>query len=313
MADGWMRYVLAPILLALVAAASHLLPGLDSSLVEGGIRNSLHLIGSAAVAAVTYELVPIGRSGKLAVAFLVALGTGVMGEFLQHASGRSADIVDLYRDAAGAGGFLLARWLWSLAAGAGRGAVARRAMRFFAVMAGSLVFAPFAFWTTALVSVRMQAPTILDFDSRWAPYYCRGINAEVALVADGPQDAKPSPDRFAVVTLSKRFRSGIAVDTAIYNWSSFNNLVFEAQVINGEPTSLTVHINDSAHIGHFADTDAGRVIVTGRAQEFRIPLRKLISESRRNPAAINDIRQIVLLARDRQVGALLRVDRISLE
>ena len=61
------------LILALIGAATvaiHLLPGLDSSRLENGIRNSLHFILFATVAAVFYAMVPFAPAGK----FLFGLG-----------------------------------------------------------------------------------------------------------------------------------------------------------------------------------------------------------------------------------------------
>lgn len=313
MTDRWMRLLLVPMLLAVAVAAAHLMPGLDGSTVEGGIRNSLHVIGFAGVAAILYEVIPLGRGGKAIGAFVIVLLTGALSESVQQATGRSADIVDLYRDAAGASSFLVARLVWVASSVAKRRPAARRMSRVLAVMIGSLALAPLAYWSIALVTMRSRAPIILDFDSRWSPYYFHGINADVTLVYGVTGTGTGKNHALAEATLSRRFRSGIAVATALHDWSPYATLVFDAQIAGAQATALTVHINDYAHIGHFADTTAGRVRVTGTSTEFRIPIREVTGASGRGPESLSDIRQVVFLARDRRDGAKLRVDNIRLE
>ena len=64
---GW-HLMIALILLATAVAAGHLLPGLDGSFVDVDIRNSLHIVGFAAVAAIVFELVPASALWKSASA-----------------------------------------------------------------------------------------------------------------------------------------------------------------------------------------------------------------------------------------------------
>ena len=107
------RVFIAPLLLTAAVAAIHLIPGLDGSRVESGIRDSLHVVGFAVVAAVMFKVIPFGRFAKVTIAFLVAVAAGIASEYLQIFTGHHSDLADLYRDAAGAGIYLFARLLWS--------------------------------------------------------------------------------------------------------------------------------------------------------------------------------------------------------
>ena len=298
-------------LLVIVAAATigiHLLPGLDSSRLENGIRNSLHFILFAIVAAVAYTMVPSGPAGKFLIALAIVLTIGILSELAQRFSGASADITDVYRDLIGAATMLIALLFFSASGGAERGSLKRLFLRVIAFAIALLVTLPLFFWTNALHSERDQHPVVLDFDSRYSLYRFAPINAAVTLVSD-PAERE---SRLAELLLSKRGRSGLAIQTAHYDWSNESMLVFSAEVVEGSTTNLTIHINDGSNLGNFVDTESGSVTLSDGRQEYRIPVLSAISEAGRNDDLTN-IRQLVILARDKQGGARLRLGDIRLE
>ncbi len=101
------------VLLAAVVAVAHLLPGLDDSFVDVDIRNSLHIVGFAGVAAIVFELVPLSLAWKSLSALVFAITLGFLAETLQRHTASGFNGMDIARDAAGAGVYVLARLVWS--------------------------------------------------------------------------------------------------------------------------------------------------------------------------------------------------------
>lgn len=102
------------------------------------------------------------------------------------------------------------------------------------------------------------------------------------------------------------------MQTAEYDWSDRRELVFSAEVVNGSTSYLTVHINDVNNIGRFADTAIGTVPLTEGKQEYRVPIVEVLQQTGRDDDVTN-IRQLVILAREKQSGARLRIGDIRLE
>jgi len=288
--------------------AIHLLPGLDSSRIENGIRNSLHFILFAVVAAVAYTMVSTGPAGKFLIALAIAFTIGILAELAQHLSGRSADITDVYRDLSGAATMLIALLFFSASRRAERGSLKRFTLQILGSAFAVLVILPLVFWTSALLFERSRHPVVLDFDSRYSQYRYSPINAELTLVSvPAERDSV-----LAELLLSKRGRSGLAIQTAKYDWSNESMLVFSAEVVEGSTANLTIHINDETNLGNFTDTNSGTVTLSDDKQEYKIPVLSTIREAGRGDELTN-IRQLVILARDKQAGARLRLDDIRLE
>jgi VanZ family protein len=298
------------VLVFVVAAtiAIHLLPGLDSSRLENSIRNSLHFILFAIVAAVAYTVVSSGPTGKFLIALAIAITISILSELAQSLSGRSADITDVYRDLSGAATMLIALLFFSASRSAERGSLKRVSLQQLGLATAVLVTLPLVFWTGALLSERSRHPVVLDFDSRYSRYRYFPINAEMTLVS--VPTARDTVQ--AELLLSKRGRSGLAIQTAKYDWSNESMLVFNAEVVEGSTAHLTIHINDETNLGNFTDTNSGSVKLSDGRREYRVPVLSTIREAGRGDELTN-IRQLVILARDKQAGARLRLDDVRLE
>lgn len=299
------------LLLAVIGAttvAIHLLPGLDSSRLENNIRNSLHFILFAVVAAFTYRTVSSGPIGKALIALAIVIAIGTLSELAQRLSGGRADITDVYRDVSGAAMMLIALLVFSASQSAERGSARRLTFQIIAAAITVVVILPLTFWTSVLLFERSQHPVVLDFDSPYSQYRYFPINAEVTLVNASSED----DNVMAELLLSNRGRSGIAIQTANYDWSDESTLVFSAEVVEGSTANLTIHINDETMVGKFIDTESGAVTLLSGRQEYRIPVESAISEAGRGDDMTN-IRQLVILARDKEDGARLRLDDIRLE
>lgn len=303
-----LNVVLILVVVAAATIAIHLLPGLDSSRLENSIRNSLHLILFALVAAVTYALAPSGPTGKFLIALTIAITIGILSELAQRLSGGKFDVTDLFRDLSGAATMLIALLFLSASRSARRGTLKRHTFQILAFAIAVVVILPLTFWTSALLFERNQHPVVLDFDSRYSMYRYAPINAALTLVSIPTK----RNNRLAELLLSKRGRSGLAIQTAYYDWSNETMLVFSAEVVEGSTANLTIHINDETNLGNFIDTGSGSIILADGWQEYRIPVLSTIREAGRGDEVTN-IRQLVILARDKQAGARLRLDDIRLE
>jgi hypothetical protein len=301
------RLLLLVVIVPLVVIA-HLIPGLDGSVIENGIRNALHVIGFAVFAAVVFEGTPGSKWVKSTLAVLLVAAVGFMSELAQTQVGR-ADVVDLFRDVAGAMVYVAARTLWSTHLTSG---FLRATVRTVSILIGALVFAPLIYWMSIIGVYLFQSPIILDFDGGHDAVLLKPINSDIEILS-GTGQIGDVGNRFGRIRLSGWGRSGVAIATVIHDWTSYSELVFDAEMIRGESTNVTVHINDHNHIGRFIETDAARINITEKPEQFRIPIRAVISELGPDNSDVSDIRQIVILARDKREGALLRLDNIRLE
>ena len=208
-----------PIYLALLAAiavviAIHLLPGLDSSRLENGIRNGLHSILFGAFAAVSFGIAPFSAAGKVALTLLLVAAVAMLSELAQSLAGGIADPTDMLRDLGGATVVLAGILIYRLGAPGTRTRFSRTVLRSVGIAVMALAALPAAYWSTALLNERMQHPVVLDFDSRFARYRYFAVNADLFLdIGAGTGNA------LAELRLTKRGRSGLAVQTAEYDWS----------------------------------------------------------------------------------------------
>ncbi len=302
------RFVIFAFYLAVLALAVvllHLTPGLDKSHVEIQVRNSLHVIGFAAVALLTIRMTPGGAFTRAIVALLVATSIGAASEFSQQVAGSLFDVEDLYRDIGGATLSILAWLVWIAPLRFGFSALGRFVLRALALLLGLSVFVPFAYWSGVFLIARAEAPVIHDFDHDWARYYVASINSSFDFVRD-------AEEAHVAVTLSKRPRSGVTLAVAGRDWSGADDLVFDAWISHSIPVTLSVHINGRNHVGRFRDTAAGTVIVNESPGTYRVAIADVIAETQASDD-ISDIRQLIILGRDKTDGAVLHIDNIRIE
>lgn len=293
------------VVVGLIVIVLHLAPGLDKSLVEIQIRNALHVLGFAAVAALTVRLTPGGTLTRAAIALLVPVMIGAASEFVQQVAGNAFDIEDLYRDAAGATLFVVAWLLWNAPVNLRLGALGKLTLRSLAVLSCAAIFVPMVYWGGVVVLARAQSPVIHDFSHSWSHYFVGSINATQRIEGDGP-------GAHVSVTLSRRPRSGVTLAVAARNWRDAEYLLFDAWISVDAPTTLSAHINDGRHMGRFRDSEAGTVIVSQVPTGYRVSIAQIISETQA-PDNLGDIRQVVILGRDRTDGAVLHIDNIRIE
>ncbi len=301
------QFLALPVLLVGSVAAAHLIPGIDGSEVERNIRDSLHIIGFAGVAGLIFILVPLGRVGKSLVAFAGAMVLGALAEYGQLLAGFTFSQQDVVRDAIGAGLMIVGLLLWTTTISHGF----RVILRVFACMLVTGVFSPFAYWSTAFLSERIKAPVVMDFEGRFAHYYYTVTNADMSLIRE-PGTDRATGNHAIELTLTRAQRSGVLIATGMHNWRDFTWLVFDARIVSGNDSVVSVHLNDYDSIGHLVDAQSGMVTVTGDGSSYRVPLHEIIKETGRSDDA-DDIRQVALFARSRHRGTILRIDNLRLQ
>ena len=296
-----------PVFLAGSVAAAHLIPGIDGSEVERNIRDSLHIIGFAGVAGLIFSLVPLGRFGKSLIAFTGATVLGALAEYGQLLAGFTFSQEDIVRDAIGAGLMIVGLLLWTTTISNGF----RVIFRVFACILVTAVFAPFTYWSTAFLSERLKAPVVMDFEGRFAHYYYAVTNADMSLITDSHAD-HATGNHAIELTLTRAQRSGVLISTAMHDWQDFTWFVFDAQIISGNDSVVSIHLNDYDSIGHIVDAQTGMVKVTRAGSSYRVPLHEVIKEAGRSDDA-DDIRQVALFARSRHRGTVIRIDNLRLQ
>lgn len=305
-------YFLVVVVVAGVVVAGHFLPGLDRTAVDTGIRNALHVITFGLSAAIM--LILMRRSAMPGAALLtlgIVVAIGVLSEYLQSKTGKQFDPSDLARDVAG--GILGVSSVLFLASAVkckGRVSVYSRRMIGIALAAG--LFVPLAFWASVIWQARAQFPTVISFDKEWESHLYFTVNADLEMITTAPADLVV-PARAAELTLTRMGRSGLGVNVMAHNWSGYEFLAFDAAMIRGSRTSISLRLNDNKRFGLLGDEFIWRSWVEERPSTIRVPLKEISMEAGKENLDISDIRQFFLFARDKRARNILRVDNFRLE
>lgn len=300
-------------LLSAVVIAGHLAPVFDSSAIENGVRNSLHiLIFAIFAAAVLGAMRRMATARAVLVTFLLVAVVAGFSEVLQYVSGTRPDLRDIARDLAGATLGLISRHLWEKSRHERTSGTVRFILRASASLAVALMLAPLMYWLTVIGLSRASFPAILGFDHWWETYLFTPINAEITVSAGAGLEAGNS-DSAARMHLTYWGRSGIGISPARSDWRDYKYLTFAARMAAGPDTAVTVRINDSARENNFSDRFIARIQVTADANVFRIPLDGLVVDGDMKPIDLSDIREIVIFARDRRRNAVMLLDQIRLQ
>jgi len=300
-------HTLAAVLLVSVATiGGHLLPGLDNSVVEHGIRNGLHILVFAVFAVVVFQY--LKTSGILIAVFttiLMAAMIGGLSEAIQHLSGRQADILDVVRDLSGAALGITARLLWSWSTDNCRSRFMQGVSRSASVLFSLLIVAPSLFWLSIIGLGQLTSPVILDFDQWWNKYIYSPIFAEIRTHGS----AAGSTD----IQLQEHGRSGLVITPMMTNWSDYEYLVITAGMAIGPAVNVTVRINDTGRPNNWSDDFGASIVIASNSSTFRIPLTELLDAPGQPSIDLSDIQELLIFARDRQKDAVMRIDDIRLE
>ena len=296
------------LIIGLVSAfviAAHYLPGLTDNVIEREIRNALHILGFAVVAALVFEVIP-GNSLKTAASTLLIVVTlGVVAEFAQRLGGKIADYNDVYRDVLGVVVFLVARLIWP-----GKNGGALR--KVLAAGIGLLVFVPLAHTLVTRHQLATQIPLIADFEGGKEFLYVLPVNADLEVT---PVDNEPGfSGRVAKLHLARQNWSGVQIEPVVGDWSSYQYIAMTAQIVNGaERSQVDVHLNDGPHETVRSQHLIGGHAVGGTPVHFRLPLRDARTVDGRPPLDTGNIQRIYIIGKARTEGGILLLDNIRLE
>jgi len=300
------RALAAVLLISGAMVGGHLLPGLDNSRVEDGIRNGLHILVFAVFAVIIFQYMK-SSSTVMAVstAIIVAAMIGGLAETFQYLSGRQPDLFDVVRDLAGAVLGIAACLLWQWSANKRISRSMSGTARSISVLLGIAIIAPALFWSSIIGMGRMTSPVILDFDQWWNQYIFRPINAEIST----PTAVAGAAELY----LQKRGRSGLIVSPMMTDWTDYEYLTITAEMASGPDTNVTLRINDGDRKNNWSDQFLASIVIVPDSSTIRIPLRELINEPGQPTMDLSDIQEVVIFARDRRRDTVMRIENIRLE
>jgi hypothetical protein len=224
-------------LTALVVLA-HVIPGLRNSFVDANVRDGLHILGFAVVAAVVFELTSASLIVNVLSALVVAIAIGVFSEYAQTHTGQAFDEYDILRDAAGAAVYLTARSSWAWSSQPARIQLSRVTGRIAALFIGALVLMPLLYWSAVKMSYRDRLPIVLDFAEAMDSQLVAPVNSHILSVSDSG---------IAEIFLERPRWSGVLVSVAAPDWSgsdTFREVRFPLRGIRDVPGRPDLNVSN---------------------------------------------------------------------
>lgn len=230
------------------------------------------ILGARRMKTTTYYWLALMVSGLIAV----------FSELIQYVGPRDADLVDLFRDLAGAGSFLAVYWSYSSLSGSeGRGATSR-GRRWWRV-AGILVFlgamAPLALWGGAYIYRDAKFPMVADFESSWSNKFLSSFGADLDYVPHPASAMDDAKNRVARLHIHPSDYAGLAVVEPYPDWTDHTSLNFEIYSLQPDSFNLEIRINDAAHNQDYYDRYNQTLTVAPGSNRFEI----LLDDVRRAP------------------------------
>jgi hypothetical protein len=290
-------------LTALVVLA-HVIPGLRNSFVDANVRDGLHILGFAVVAAVVFELTSASLIVNVLSALVVAIAIGVFSEYAQTHTGQAFDEYDILRDAAGAAVYLTARSSWAWSSQPARIQLSRVTGRIAALFIGALVLMPLLYWSAVKMSYRDRLPIVLDFAEAMDSQLVAPINSHILSVSESG---------IAEIFLERPRWSGVLVSVAASDWSGYQSLVVRLSMHGAPETRFSVELSDGAHVGYRMQHLIGGDPVSDTFREVRFPLRGIRDVPGRPDLNVSNIEKIWVLGKHDGTTAVMRLNKIWLE
>jgi hypothetical protein len=291
--------VAVAILLMVAVVIGHLLPGLDTAEIHREIRNALHVIGFALIAAVVFESLSMRAKNAALVTLLIVAALGALAEFAQNFDGKGFDLEDFYRDIAGAALYLCARLVWQWSNAEGRASAVRFSARFVSIVLGVLLFLPLGYWLSVNARIAANFPTILDFDGRWDSYLYLPVNSEIRLVSENAANSEFAGSFAEVILLHRRW-SGLKVEPVVSDWSSYQFLTMRAAIDGEFEGEITVEISDGDHPGYRVQHFVGEHGAGPEPAVIRIPLHGVVEIPGRPDLDTSNIMDVYIIAKTRR-------------
>ena len=302
-------------MLSAAVVAGHLVPGLDHSKFEIGIRNALHILVFATFALIIFEWLKHLNIVTAVVATLAIIAmVGGLSELAQLSQGKELDLSDLGRDMTGALLCLGSRILWRWSFSYGNSRFGTGLYRAGSVLLTILIFSPLLYWLTVLGVSRSTFPVIVSFDNWWDKHLYSPVNSEISMSTSSGESLSDAGTA-ALIRISGTGRTGLVIRPMISNWSDYEYLIIEAAVLEGPDTSVTVRVFDEQGIRSSEERHVARLTILREPTEYRIPLHDIAVKAKRRPLDLSDVKQVVIYVRkkSRRDGTVMLLDEIRLE
>lgn len=299
-------------LLAAAIVAGHLVPGLDRTAIDFGMRNALHVVVFGIFSSIVYLQVKAkGRSVACIAALFLVAAVGLLGELLQLYTGRGMDPGDVGRDLYGAAVALLAITLWERSGAFPSRSIAQSAVRILAGLAAVAMLLPLVYWIAVIQMNRMVFPTIVDFDNWWDRHKLRPLNAEVS-VQTGSDLHQLRTGRVRGIRLSDQSLSGLTIHLLTHDWSAFENLEIVAAIDAGTDLELRLRVYDSDGLRDRTLRYRKALRVSTEPTIFHIALDQMLIDGGPDAIDLADVQGILMFTRDRRDGTTLMLDSVRL-
>lgn len=301
MKSASLRLIVVAMLIAVAVVGGHLLPGLDATEIDREIRNGLHLIGFALIAAVIFEALSMRPLSAVVTTLLLVASLGALAEFVQSLDGKGYDLADLTRDVAGAATYLCARLVWNWTNAEARSSVARFSARLLSIVLGVLLFFPLSYWLSVNAGIAAKFPTIMDFEGRWDAYTYSPVNAQVRLVNTTSTASEFTGSSVDILLLHRRW-SGLNIKPVVSDWSSYQFLTMRIAITGGHDNTISVELSDVEHPGYRIQHFVGVQSVGPDSSVIRFPLRAGREIDGRPDLDLSDVRAIYIIAKTRHTS-----------
>jgi VanZ family protein len=299
--------------IAVFVTLAHLVPGLDRTELDAEFRNSIHIVGFAAVAAVLYRAIRGTRLKRIALTMMSIILLGVVSEFAQYISGKTFGIGDLFKDVTGAAVYIAAHELWYFRqheSGSRARVVASRAV---AAALAVAIFLPLIYWSFVQISSRSQFPAIASFEHRWEERLIKPKNSVVTIRHNSEIEGMPEENNQAVlIELSRRGRSGLIVKVIESDWSEFTTLEFDAATFSEASVWISGYVNDGGHAGMFGGKPPALFELTRNVTRIGIPLASMVENPDGTLDDLSDIREMAVLAHGEHENSKIMLDNFAL-
>jgi hypothetical protein len=308
---------LSPVTLVAIASgalvAGHLLPVLDGTFIEFGMRDALHVVVFAVFGLAAFQyLARFGLPAAIAATLLIIVVVGATAELIQSTRGTEPNLTDVYRDLAGGMLGIIVALTWRGAQTAGLPSRRQALLRAGTVAAVVSVFVPLGFWIAVALLNYYSAPRLVSFDHWWERHVVWEVNTTVERVA-APGEVPLVSGRVAQFRLSPDRRSGISVFPGFSDWRHHQYLAFTIAVLRGPDVDLRLRLNDGAHFRRYDGAFTHRLTATTEPVRLRLPLAELARDPTAGTLDLSDIRQLTLTASRAPADTLVLLDDFQLE
>jgi VanZ family protein len=248
-------------------------------------------------------------------AFLATAAFGVLTEFVQFFGPRDADLYDLLRDLAGAGGFLLIVLAvvsnWSKARTVGL-RWRRWTLLAAAVALLSAGLARFVITSLAFLERDRAFPYLTQFGQSWADTFLTTNNAELSIAPDSVIKRFGANETVAQLMLYPADYPGLEIREPYPDWRGFDTLAFEVYSPDGRISNLQVRIHDRQHSGDYSDRFNRVVNLQSSALPVRIALSDIVGAPRGRNLDIGEVASIILFVHGLQDTGSLYISDLHL-